>query len=75
MYVERHAESLQRILLKGGSMAVSFERSEILRTYRDVLNVLRQTYATDGFTTEACNGVVKHTQASAMIQETYFGML
>lgn len=56
-------------------MVIDSKRSEILRTCRDVVSFLLQTYATDDVMAKACNNVVNFRQSSAMTEETYFRML
>lgn len=56
-------------------MTVDSKRSEMLRTYGDVVNFLLQKYATDEVIAEAYNDVVNFRQSSATTKKTYSRML
>lgn len=48
-YVEWHTESPLLARLQAGSMAVDFQRSKVLWTYRNVVSFLLRAFATDEF--------------------------
>lgn len=51
-------------------MAVDSKRSELLRTYKDVVKFLLQTYSTDEVIAEEYNDVLSFRQSSPMKEET-----
>lgn len=62
-YVKSQTESLLLIQLTVSSMAVDFKRSELLRTYGDVVSFPLRTYATDELIAKAYNDVAGFCQS------------
>lgn len=56
-------------------MTLDLKRSEILRTYRNVMSFLLGVYATDDATEEAFICIFNFWQSSAMTEETEFEVL
>lgn len=74
----RTKEQAESFLLSRGTgslRAEGFKRSELLRTYENVVSFLLQSRATDEVIAEAYNDIVKSCQNSAMREKTYYRTL